>query len=401
MTLLDPATIIIMSSLMAGAMSIVLFAAHRSFPSEIQGLRHWAAGLLLLVVAAVCYSARNNGPVFGNIIIMMANAALLCGIGLAMIGTRVFYGQRPQWWLFNLVWTAGMLGIGYSLLINSNFSARVAIFSFLVAIFYFNQLWVIIRHGEPHFSTKFFGALILFQALMVVTRGVLVLFGGEYTDLMRPGYFQSLYLATSNFMVLLLAVGFMTVATRRLQAILERRSTLDPLTQVLNRRGFADIYARERALLQRNRDHLTMLSIDLDFFKAINDSHGHLTGDRVLINIAAVIGKALRTSDHVARFGGEEFVVLLPGTGVERALGVAERIQIALRIPCEDVKKGAMLPACTVSIGIACQIDAEEDLDSLLMRADKALYAAKDGGRNRVEVADALTAPAFLAEQAA
>jgi diguanylate cyclase (GGDEF)-like protein len=400
-TLLDPATIIIMSSLMAGAMSIVLFAANRSFPSEIQGLRHWASGLLLLVVAALFYSARNSSPVFSNAIILMANSVLLWGIGLAMIGTQVFYGQRPKWWLFHLVWAAGMLGIGYSLLIRADFSARVAIFSFLVAIFYCNQLWSIIRHGESHFSTKFFAALILFQALMVVIRGLLVLFGSEYTDLMRPGYFQSLYLATSNFMVLLLAVGFMTVATRRLQTILERRSTLDPLTQVLNRRGFADIYAKERALLQRNRDHLTMLSIDLDFFKAINDSHGHLTGDRVLINIAAVVGKVLRTSDHVARFGGEEFVVLLPGTGIERALGVAERIQIALRVPCEDVKKGATLPACTVSIGVACQMDAEEDLDSLLMRADKALYAAKAGGRDRVEVADALIAPAGLAEKAA
>jgi diguanylate cyclase (GGDEF)-like protein len=400
-TLLDPATIIIMSSLMAGAMSIVLFAAHRSFPSEIQGLRHWAAGLLLLVVAALCYSVRNISPLFGDVIVLAANSVLLWGIGLAMIGTQVFYGQRPQWGLFHLVWAAGMVGIGYSLFISADFVVRVAIFSFLVAIFYCSQLWAIVRHGESHFSTKFFAALILFQTMVVVTRGVLVLFGGEYTDLRRPGYFQSLYLATSNFMVLLLAVGFMTVTTRRLQTILERRSTLDPLTQVLNRRGFADIYARERALLQRTRDPLTMLSIDLDFFKAINDSHGHLTGDRVLINIAAVVGKVLRTSDHVARFGGEEFVVLLPGTGVERALAVAERIQIALRVPCEDIKKGATLPSCTVSIGIACQLDAEEDLDSLLMRADKALYAAKAGGRDRVEVADALILPASLAEQAA
>ncbi|WP_371875632.1 GGDEF domain-containing protein [Duganella aceris] len=399
MTLLDPFTIIIMSSLMAGAMSIVLFAAHRSFPSEIQGLQHWAGGLLLLVMAALLYSARNSGPILGDIVVLMANSVLLWGIGLAMIGTQVFYGQRPQWRLFHVVWAVGMAGIGYSLFIESDFTIRVAIFSFLVSIFYCSQLWAIIRHGESHFSTTFFAALILFQTLVVLTRGLLVLFGGEYTDLMRPGYFQSLYLATSNFMVLLLAVGFMTVATRRLQAILERRSTLDPLTQVLNRRGFADIYAKERALLQRNCDHLTMLSIDLDFFKAINDSHGHLTGDRVLINIAKVIGKVLRTSDHLARFGGEEFVVLLPGTGIERALSVAERIQGAIKLPCEGIKKGSLLPACTVSIGLACQMDAEEDLDSLLMRADKALYAAKDGGRDRVEIADAL-APAMRAVRA-
>jgi len=399
-TLLDPATIIIMSTLMAGAMSIVLFAAHRSFPVEIEGLRHWATGLLLLVLAALLYGARNIQPI-GDLIVMSANSVLLWGLGLGMVGTQRFYGLRPQWWLFHLVWLLGMLGIGYSLIIEANFPVRVAIFSFSAAIFYGNQLWSIIRHGERHFSTKFFGALILFQTLVVLTRGVLVIFGGEYTDLARPGYFQSVYLATSNFMVLLLAVGFMTVATRRLQTILERRSTLDPLTQVLNRRGFADIYARERALLQRNRDYLTLLSIDLDFFKAVNDCHGHLTGDRVLIHIAEVIGKALRTSDHVARFGGEEFVVLLPGTGVERALGVAERIQAALRLPCEGIKKGSSLPVCTVSIGVACQTDPEEDLDSLLMRADQALYAAKAHGRDRAEVAEPLPPSPRLAEQAA
>jgi diguanylate cyclase (GGDEF)-like protein len=371
---------------MAGAMSIVLFAAHRSFPTEIQGLRHWAGGLLLLVVAALFYSARNMISPIGNILLLAANSSLLWGLGLSMAGTQRFYGRKPQWWLFHAVWAAGMIGNGYWLLIEPNFSARVATFSFLAVIFYGQQMRLILRHGESHFSTKFFGALMLFQTVVVLARGLTVLSGNQHSDLLRAGSFQSLYLATSNFMVLLLAVAFMTVATRRLQTILELRSTLDPLTQVLNRRGFADMYAKERALLQRNGGQLALLSVDLDFFKTINDKHGHQTGDRVLVHIAAAIGGALRTSDHVARFGGEEFVVLLPGTGVERALTVAERIQQALKLPCA-------LPTCTVSIGLACQTDADEDLDSLLMRADQALYRAKEGGRDRVEVTETAVVP--------
>jgi GGDEF domain-containing protein len=120
---------------------------------------------------------------------------------------------------------------------------------------------------------------------VVVTRVVLV-FGGDGVDLTTVGAFQSLYLAVGHFMILMMTVGFMTVCTRRLQIILERRSTLDPLTEVLNRRGFADIYAKEHALMRREGTFMTMLNIDIDHFKRINDCHGHAVGDRVLVDVA-------------------------------------------------------------------------------------------------------------------
>ena len=183
-------------------------------------------------------------------------------------------------------------------------------------------------------------------------------------------------------MILLLAVSFNTVSTRRLQGLLERRSTLDPLTQVLNRRGFADVYAKELGLMRRQFTVMTVLSIDLDYFKKINDTHGHIIGDRVLVEVAGLIGKALRVSDHIARFGDEEFVVLLPETGLDRALQIAERILKAVRASGTHG-----LPAYTVSIGVACQSSPEENLDGLLLRADQALYRAKDGGRDRIEIA--------------
>src|SRR5205085_594790 len=140
--------------------------------------------------------------------------------------------------------------------------------------------------------------------------------------------------------------------------------------------------AKEHALMRRESTAMTMLSIDLDYFKRINDCYGHAAGDRVLVDVAEVIGKALRVSDHVARFGGEEFIVLLPNTGLDRARHIAERIQAALREP-----RGQRLPAYTVSIGIASQTSPDEDLDGILMRADQALYRAKELGRDRIEVA--------------
>jgi diguanylate cyclase (GGDEF)-like protein len=379
--LLDPTTIILMSASMAAAMSIVLYSVHRSFPSEIAGLLHWAGALVLLVSGVVVFSLR--GGILGqNFPLLCANSVFLWALGLMMIGAQRFYDQRPAWWLFHSLWLVGMASVGYWLIVEPDFRSRIAAFSFTAFVFYAYQATLVWRFGVRHLSSRIFGVLMVLQSVVVLTRGLLALNSGdEHINLLSIGPFQSLYLAAGHFMTLLLSVGFIMVATHRLQTILERRSTLDPLTQVLNRRGFADIYAKEHALMRRESTVMTMLSIDLDYFKKINDCHGHAAGDRVLIDVAAVIGKALRVSDHVARFGGEEFIVLLPATGLERAQHIAGRIQNALRTPRQNI------PAYTVSIGVACQASADEDLHGILMRADKALYSAKEKGRNRIEVA--------------
>lgn len=334
-----------------------------------------------MVVSFGLFSLR--GGTAGDIMpLLAANSVMIWALGFMMIGTQRFYGQPPAWWLFHLIWLACMVSVGYWLAVEPDFRARVAAFSFLAFIFYAYQVTLVWRFGGRHFTARFFGGLLLLQAVVVLTRGVVVLNSeAQHINLLSVGPFQSLYMAIAHFMALLLTVGFMTVATHRLQTILERRSTLDPLTQVLNRRGFASIYAREHALMRRESTLMTMLSIDLDYFKKINDCHGHATGDRVLVDVAAVIGKALRVSDHVARFGGEEFIVLLPATGIERGLHIAERIQNAVRSPRADI------PPYTISIGVACQATADEDLDGILMRADKALYCAKENGRDRIETA--------------
>ena len=387
MILLDPTTVIFMATLMAIALSVVLYSAHASFPKEIQGLREWASGLVLLACGAVLFSLRNHFWVQA-VPLLCANSVLIWGLGCTMIGTEKFYGLPQSWRLFSVVWIVCMGCVSYWLVVKPDFSARIASFSFLVLIFYLRQVILISKHGEAHFSTRFFFALMVFQSCVVFARGTAGLMGfGEHINLLSVGPTQTLFLAAGHFMILLMTVGFMTVATRRLQVTLELRSTLDPLTQVLNRRGFSDIYTKEHALMRREGTYMTMLNIDIDYFKKINDNYGHATGDRVLIDIATVIRKAVRVSDHVSRFGGEEFVVLLPSAGLDRAMHIAERIQAALRSARSD------LPPYTVSIGVAVQTSAVEDLDSILLRADKAMYCAKERGRDRIEVAPDASGP--------
>lgn len=366
--------------MMAAAMTVVLFSAYRSFPAEVRGLGHQALGMLSLTASGVLFCVAPLIP--EGLLLFVANSTMLCAAGLMLIGTQLFYGRKPSWWWLALTWMIGMACLVGWYVITQNYALRVAVFSLLTLSFYVAQLVLLVRHGERHFSSWFFGSLLLVQSMVLLLRLVAALNGAVGTSNASNGTVQGIFLLTANFMTLMMAVGFMTVATRRLQVVLEHRSGTDPLTGVLNRRGFAAAYGREVARMKRHGEPISLLSIDLDFFKAINDQHGHAVGDQVLVHAARTTISALREIDHVARFGGEEFIVLLSGTTAERAKATALRIQALLL-----AARGGDLPDYTVSIGIASQQAPDERLEALMARADAALYRAKAAGRDRSEAA--------------
>lgn len=165
---------------------------------------------------------------------------------------------------------------------------------------------------------------------------------------------------------------------------LERRelldlANLDPLTRTLNRRKLADVLADETARTGRYGSPLAVVLLDIDRFKAINDTHGHAVGDAVLVELAARLRAGLRQVDRLARYGGEEFVVVAPGIGPDRAVELAERLRLAVAD-----KEFAVVGRVTASFGVAGYVPGEEP-EAVLKRADAALYRAKNGGRNKVE----------------
>jgi diguanylate cyclase (GGDEF)-like protein len=169
-------------------------------------------------------------------------------------------------------------------------------------------------------------------------------------------------------------------ATRR---SLAQAAATDPLTGVGNRRRFFDIAARELALSRRQERAMSIIVLDLDDFKAINDRFGHTAGDAVLVEVARVCTEALRTSDLLCRWGGEEFVVLLPDTDEPGAHVVAERLRSAV-VDASIAPPGTSERApVTISLGIA-STDANWNLDRMITEADAQLYRAKAAGRNLV-----------------
>jgi two-component system, cell cycle response regulator len=165
-----------------------------------------------------------------------------------------------------------------------------------------------------------------------------------------------------------------------------RLATTDMLTGLLNRRAFLDAIERERARSDRHAFPLSLLLVDVDHFKRVNDGRGHAAGDAVLRGIARVLSRVARKSDFVARWGGEEFVVALPQTSEAGARVAAERVRRAVATETHAVADGGDPISVTVSIGAASS-DAPWSVDQLVSSADAAMYAAKLRGRNRVEVA--------------
>ncbi len=162
---------------------------------------------------------------------------------------------------------------------------------------------------------------------------------------------------------------------------IESISITDELTKIKNRRYILDILNQQVSIAQRNSYHFSVCLIDVDFFKDINDAYGHLCGDDVLVYLCRTIGSVMRQSDYFARFGGEEFLMVLPLTDLEHATQVADRVRTMVQNTQFNTKHLDL--KVRVSVGVT-EYQASESVESLLGRVDKALYQAKAKGRNNV-----------------
>jgi diguanylate cyclase (GGDEF)-like protein len=165
------------------------------------------------------------------------------------------------------------------------------------------------------------------------------------------------------------------------------QATHDSLTGLLNRAAILEVLQTELARASRESQPVSVLMVDLDHFKRINDHLGHQAGDTVLREAARRMASAIRRYDSIGRYGGEEFLVILPGCTSEGALAQAERLRLA--VGAEPIDLGRQSVPVTCSLGCACCADAPSGTsDSLVREADGALYGAKEGGRNRIVVAE-------------
>lgn len=179
-----------------------------------------------------------------------------------------------------------------------------------------------------------------------------------------------------------IAFGFFWMTTAELSYELETMASTDSLTRIYNRRVFREWCEREFALSLRTGIPFSLVIMDLDHFKRINDRYGHRGGDEVLLAVVQIMQGSIRSIDTLGRWGGEEFVALLPGTGMEEALIVAQRVRRNVEGLALEIDQASV--SVTVSLGLASLRDGEDTIDAMFLRADQALYQAKESGRNQV-----------------
>jgi diguanylate cyclase (GGDEF)-like protein len=232
------------------------------------------------------------------------------------------------------------------------------------------------RHGRP---ARFFLVAWLPQALLTIVRVSQILLS---LDLPRWLEYGLPFAMAFCSVVVTIGLADLSLRTRRERDMAHHLADHDALTGVLNRRALIKRMNDAATLARVQRQPLALIFLDMDHFKSVNDRYGHQTGDACLRTVAETIADELRPSDSVGRYGGEEFVVMLPATALEHAMTVAERIRLG--IEALNIHARGNTVQTTVSMGVACLAGPQDSIDDLISRADAALYRAKTQGRNRV-----------------
>lgn len=377
MTQLDPRSLIAMAGLMAALMAVVLLMMRRYYPPSILGIGYWASAPLMWLVATVMFSGRGVFPDLFSMVV--ANTLLLLGTTAFYVGCRRFLGHGGGWRLWGTVAALSALVFAWLTYGHPSYPLRLGSFTALMICIYAANLRFLLCHGGKRFPVRLVEVVLALHIAVLAVRLSSTLVGRAGSDLMEPSLYQTLYIGAYVLTVLMLSIGAVLMATDRLTTELNHLATHDALTHTLNRRALLERFEEELARSQRTGKGPSLMMLDLDHFKAVNDTRGHQHGDAVLVHFVQRAQAVLRRPDRLGRYGGEEFVVLLPETGAQDAQAVAQRIHAA-------AASGHALD-CRLSIGLTTWLGPQDTLDAMLARADKALYQAKAQGRNQTCVA--------------
>ena len=389
------AMIIASSLMMAASMAVVGWGRRRD------GLGRWAAALLVNAIGHLLIMLRGLIP---DVLSIVVGNLMLSSVFVGMIAAVYQFQGRPVRWA--LLLAPPLLVLVFVSVFIDNFPARVSFVGLVIGL---QAVWALLaalshRHATVGRGQWLLVAGLLLEAVVLGVRALVAISThSEATNILQSSALQTLTFLATFSVVLVSSVGFVFMSRDRADENNRVLAALDPLTGVANRRSLIAALDRDVARAQRMREPMALMMVDIDHFKDVNDRYGHPAGDRVLCSVVNVLLLRVRAQDLVGRYGGEEFMVLLPGTGLTGAEQLARELCKAVeesRCPADGVPGPGI--AVTVSIGVfGGRLESGDSWDMLIAAADRALYQAKNNGRNRVEVATGLRRPsAQLAVQA-
>jgi diguanylate cyclase (GGDEF)-like protein len=345
------------------------------------GLLVYSIGLLITIPAFLPFALRK---VVGNSLIAFAPILTVAG-ALSHTHWRV----RRSWILPGFIASVIPIVVNHlvahpNVLVDILSPAPIANVLFIIAALAF------LRDPPPSalYAARFVSGVFLFSVVVWTLRMITILTTiGATNDRDRADLTIALFAIAQLVIAVGSTLGMLWIEVRQMQAQLQRLADTDPLTGLPNRRAAMDRVAEELARAVRHRREFSLAVFDIDFFKRINDTHGHHAGDAALKHVSRLLDGARRAVDVVGRIGGEEFIVLFSEHDAARAVIAANRLsELVAAMPLPYANEVVLAP--TLSGGVATYPEDGRDWDSLFAAADKRLYAAKSGGRNRIEGPD-------------
>lgn len=356
---------------------LVLWFTQRQYPPA----RDWAvgAGLCALGIPVLMLSSDTMPTipwVIGNLLVLAG--WLIFDAGVVRAANRT-----PPWTVGIALLVISLIIMGTATGENANVAVSVMTFQLTTAVFDLFAAWACftVTRDQRSITHALIGVALSLLAVSGLIRGVMLLDSDAQSVFAAGiGNFQYSLVAIPVFVLIPLLLTILTA--ERLRREVERQARRDALTHAYNRRGFNELADREWARARRRNEALSLLMLDIDHFKKINDQYGHAVGDQILTETSGRIQEVLRTEDVWGRFGGEEFIAMLPATPIEDAVIVAERVRRSIGDVPFVTAAGEL--RITVSIGVATRQPEDANWETVTQLADAALYRAKSEGRNRV-----------------
>ncbi|MBV8617718.1 MAG: GGDEF domain-containing protein [Curvibacter sp.] len=373
-------TVIAYAGVMSALMGVILMFLRWSYPANIRGFGDWAAATFVVLLAMgirVWVTEFTPEPVS----VGAQNVCLILTALLFLAGTSQFFERPLPRWFVSAVAVGSLLAmVAFACYDQGPMHRRLFARGALLLIYGYHA-WIVFRQRNS-LAQGLTLATILSLIVLIGVRTVSGYLLPAEDGIRSEALMQVIYAIGYSSTDVLIPVCAILLAAEKLHFALADQAMRDSLTGALTRRALMDFGKSQLAGYQRRGAPVSVLMLDLDHFKEINDSQGHQVGDLVLQDLASRVTGLIRKPALLARYGGDEFVVLLPDTDEAQARVVADRIKLT--------QPGQGLPAYQVSIGLACSADLPAgSIEDLISKADHGLYAAKLKGRSPQAVAPA------------
>ncbi|MGB3224207.1 MAG: GGDEF domain-containing protein [Desulforhopalus sp.] len=357
---------------------------------ELKGVKGWAIGRLLAAFAIIVLIIRDVViPEYSSVII--GNLLLCLGLYSALRGNYQIMNRKPLlgYRLFFVFLFAHLSILLYWTIVETNYTYRVALISFVNAMFMLlliHSLWNKTRKEKLYSKNLLTTSYLVLGSSEFIKASLLLTQTQAGTGLFESSTLTTIPIFIACCCSILTSIGYLALVVELLNQTLIDLSEIDPLTGVLNRRAF---FKKAEKTLQHSKNRsmeMSVLFLDIDHFKIINDTYGHETGDCVLKQVSQATSKLLVDQNYFARLGGEEFCIMLLDTNAEEAIALAENIRKAIKTMHPTQKMALGTVTCSIGVSSKKQKQSLETLNELLYEADCAMYRAKKLGRDQVIV---------------